>query len=33
MMQRVLHRAQRRLGVIAAVQVVAVAHFEYDPFE
>ena len=30
MMQRVLHRADRRLGVVAAVQIVAAAHFEDD---
>src|SRR5579859_3693892 len=32
MMQRVLHRADRRLGVVAAVQIVAAAHFEDDAF-
>src|SRR5580704_13430457 len=30
--QRVLHRADRRLGVVAAMQIVAAAHFENDAF-
>src|SRR5215813_13721707 len=33
MMERILHRAERSLGVIPSVQIVAGAELQYDPFE